>query len=537
MKKFKWISLILAICLALQCLFLPAGAAETQASTQAAETTAPPALPGEGISQQKTEIPFGVAGVQNGCRTIEGMVPLGGSDRRVETAQSAFLYEVNTDTVIYALNPDVKVHPGVLAKIVLAMVILDNCKMEDVVTVTEGIQSYVPAGANKVQPEYLKSLEHISVGDLLYALILCNANDAAVALAHHVAGTSDACVTLMNAKAKQIGCTNTEFGNVSGLYTAESYSTAREIAKIMREAIKNDTLREILGTSIYTIPATDMVGEREFKTQNYLMEKSVVPDFYDTRVKGGMQSYHEKTAASLVCFATNAKDTPQEEETEPTEAATEETTEPTEAGQAVSSHTDMLLIGVILGATRTTNEETGIVQVYGNFNEMNTLLKYGFNNFKINRVIYEGMSLSQFAVAGGESNAVGQAMVNIDSVVPDDAQMTNLIMNFSVTGKGLAAPIKKDQLIATMQLKYRECVVAEAEVFAMRPVKAASDTGVVIHSTGGDGGGGSGFLSVLGTICVIVLGLAVAYLTFNAYMRNRMRARRRKRRAERRRNR
>ena len=87
-----------------------------------------------------------------------------------------------------------------------------------------------------------------------------------------------------------------------------------------------------------------------------------------------------------------------------------------------------------------------------------------------------------------------------------------------------------------MQIEYRSCVMAEVEIYSMGEVKAANNTGVTIRSTAvRSDSDDSGFLSVLGTICVIVLGLAAAYLAFNSYMRSRMRARRRKRRADRRR--
>ena len=498
MKKIKCLSLLLAFSLLLQCFALPAAATETTAPMIPEETAA--ALPVE------EELVFGTVSIQKGCRTIEGMIPVGGNDRRLETAQSVFLYEITTDTVVYSYNPDTKVHPGTLAKMVLAMLVLENCDRKDIVTVTEGIQSYIPAGSNNIK---LKSFEQISVNELLHAVMLYGANDAAVALAHHVAGTTDAFLTMMNNRVKMLGCVNTEFGNISGLYTAQSYSTARDMAKIVREAIKNDDFTEIFGTAEYTIPATDVSEKRKLDPQNYMMSEMVIPDFYDTRVTGGMQSYHKDTGASIVCVAKERKD-----------------------------NYPLTYIGVVLGATRTFAENGWQPVNYGNFNELTTLLKYGFENFKINRVIYEGMSLSQFTVAGGESNAVGQAIVDIDSVVPINAQMQNLVMRFAVTDGGLAAPVKKDQLIATMQLEYRNCVVAEAEVYAMGNVKRSTETGVTIRSTAARSDSDtSGFLSVVGTICVIILGLAAAYLTFNAYMRSRMRARYRRRRENRRRNR
>ncbi|MEF2836506.1 MAG: serine hydrolase [Oscillospiraceae bacterium] len=496
MKKHKYFSILLSLTLLVQCLCLPVLATSV-------ETTAEP-LASQEILPAATEAPaFGTVAMQSGCRTINGQIPLAGSDPRLATAQSVFLYESTTDTVVYAYNPDVKVHPGSLAKILLAMIVLENCEMTDKVKVTEGIQSYIPAGAHKVQPEGLKSNETISVGDLLYATILINANDAAVALAHHVAGTTDAFLKLMNNRAKQLGCVNTQFGNISGLYTAESYSTGRDMAKILREAMKNEDFQTIMKTSVYTIPKTDMVEAREFKTQNYLIDDSTIQDFFNNRVTGGMQSYHEKTGASIACTA---------------------------------EFNGMNFVAVVLGAVRTFAENGWQPLNYGNFNEISELLDYGFSSFKVNRIIYDGMSLSQFVVNGGESYVVGEARVDIDSVVPKSAQMNNLQMNYQIVDGGLRAPIKEGQLIATLQVQYRNSVMAEAEVYAVSPVKAVDATGVTIRSTAvRSDSDDSGILSVIGTISIIILGLGIAYLGFNAYMRSKMRARRRKRRAARRR--
>ena len=498
MKKLKWISLILSVLLLTQSILLPAAAELETTQTEPSETEA--VLP-----LQTEELPFGTVCIQQGCRTINGMVPLAGTEKKLETAQAAFLYETNSGTVIYAYNPDMKIHPGTLAKIVMALIVVENCGMDDILTVTQGIQSYVPAGVNKVQSESLKSNEQIKVRDLLYALLLINANDAAVALAHHVSGTTAAFLELMNKRVKQMGSTNTEFGNVSGLYTAVSNSPARDMARIVQEATKNETFREVFGAKSYQIPDTNMVqGRKEFKTQNYMIDDSTLQDFYDSRVTGGFASYYESYAASIVCTA---------------------------------EYKNMNFIAVILGATRTFAENGWMPKNYGNFNEMSDLLDYAFNGFKINRVIYEGMALSTFKVNGGECNAVGQAEVNVDTVVPVNAQMKNIQMNYKAVGGGLSAPIKKDQLIATLEVVYRNSVLTEVEVFAMSDVKRADKTGVTIRSAAvEDSGGTPGFLSALGTICVIVLGVAIAYLAFNAYMRTKIRARRRKRRAQRRRN-
>lgn len=493
MKKVKHLSLLLSLLLLVSCV-LPVSAAET---TGPAPTIAviPETLP------QDEEPVFGTVCVKNGCRTINGLIPLGGSDRKLATAQAAFLYEVNTGTVVYSYNPDAKVPSGTLSKIVTAMVTLDHMKMEDTITVnTDNISRL--GGATNVD---LRNGETVTVEDLLCCLIMENANDAAVVLAEKVAGNQSSFVTLMNQKAQEVGCTSTEFGNIHGLDTATNVTSARDMAKIVNAAVKNEDFAKIFGLETYTVPATEKSDARELLTTNYFLSNRVIPDFQDERVKGGMQSMTNTAGASIVLTA---------------------------------EQKNMKYIAVVMGAVRTYKENGWSVEIYGNFNEMTDLIRHGFENYKINRIIYDGMSLSQFAVIGGESNAVGEARVDVDSVVPINAQMGNLQMNYKVVDNALTAPIQKGEMIATLEVKYLNSVMTEVEVYAVGNVKSADNTGVVIRSTAArSDSDDSGILSVIGTICVIILGLAVAYLGFNAYMRSRLRARRKKRRAARRRNR
>lgn len=511
MKKFKYLSLILCLVLALQCLAVPVSAAETTEDPYLA--TEAPAEPE--LMTQDSGAAFGTVSIQQGCRTINGMVPLGGTDRKLDTAQGVFLYEMNTETVVYSYNPDMKLAPGNLAKIVTSLIALEMCEEDELVTVNSVNISKLPAGAVNVK---LKHDEQLTVADLVRCMIMGMANDAAVAIAEHVAGTQQAFVDLMNARVKQMGCTGTEFTNVHGLENvSHSYTTARDMAKIVVDAIKNEAFNKIFCTTDYIVPATERSKERELVTSNYLMDERIMRDFRDQRVIGGMQSYHAAYGANLVVTAkTYVKE-----------------------GETVSPDRDFYYVGVILGATRVLADNGWQPLIFGNFNEMNDLIKFGFDKFKINRILYKGMSLHQFSVAGGESSAVGQSTMDYDTVVPIAATMDNLNIKYFVTNKGdLTAPIKKDQMIATMEVWYRNSCMAEAEVYSMGNVKAMNNTGVTIRSTAvRRDSDASGALAVIGTICVIVLGLAVAYLAFNAYMRSRARARHRRRREARRRNR
>ncbi len=494
MKKFRILTLSLCLILLVQMVAVPAFA------TEVAETES---LPFEtDLLPPPTEPAFGTVCVQNGCRTIEGMVPLAGSDKKLDTAQSAFLYEVKTGTVVYSYNPDMKLEPGNLTKLVAAVVALQTCNLNDKVVTTSEIYR-LPADSHHAG---LKPEEEMTVRDLIHCMILYSANDAAIAMAVHASGTQQAHTTKMNSWVESIGCTSTKFGNVHGLATAENTTTAREMVKIYLAAIQNPEIKTILGTGSYTKEATNKNEEFSFRSHNYMLDEGIIQDFYDDRVVGGMQSNNKAFGASIVVMAED---------------------------------NNMQFVGVIMNAIRVTEpDKEWIVISYGNLNEMTDLLKLGFDSYKNKRILYDGMALSQFTVAGGECDAVGQAVVDVDSIVPVNAQMDNLVLNFSVTDGGLRAPVKKGDMIATVQVEYRGSVLTEAEVYAMGNVERADSSKITIHSAAPrSGGGGSGFLSTLGTICVIGLGLAAAYLAFNAYMRNRLRARRRKRRADRRRNR
>jgi len=281
------------------------------------------------------------------------------------------------------------------------------------------------------------------------------------------------------------------------------------MVKITMEATKNETFAEIFKTGTYKIPATNLVSdERPLTTTNYLVDDHVITQFMSSRYTGGIASYTENSGASIV---------------------------------GTAEHNTVVHAGflrVLLCRFDGFRVEKGIVETYGNFEEITELANYVFNNYKVNRIIYDGMAVNQWPVSGGECQVVGQSFTDVDTVVPAGVQMKNYVMNYTVEGGGLTAPIKKDDQIATMEVWYQNSCVTEVELYAMADVRATGDTGVSIRSNGEkDGVGGSGMLSTIGTICVIGLGLVGAYLAFNSFMRSRIRAQRRRRRAERRRSR
>lgn len=500
MKKVT--SVILLLCILMQCLPVRSSAAPVPVEVVPTETAAAETVPGAASNSQiigKSDIPFGQQCILEGCRTVEGMQPLGGSERRLATAQAAMIYEVNTGTVIYSYNPDTKIVPGSLAKIVTALIALEMCELDEEVKVNSTNISRLPAGSKN---KNLKHDEILTVEDLVHCLLLESANDAAIALAEHISGNQQGFVVLMNERVRQMGCTNTEFGNVHGLSNATSYTTARDMVKITMEATKNEAFNTIFGTAKYTVPETNRSEKRDLVTTNYLIDQSIIPQFYDTHVKGG-KDHAEDTFTSLVCRA---------------------------------EYDQMNLICVVLGATRVFAENGWSAISYGNFNEMNDLLEYASANYKVNQILYDGQALTQFQVVGGESDVVGQPYINYNTVLPVTCNMDNLYMVYSVVGGGLSAPVKQGDMIATVAIKYRNSCVAEAELYAMNSVVRTEDSKVSVRSTAVKGDNDmDGFLGFLGVVGILLVGSFGAYLAYNAYRRARRRIQRRKRRASRRR--
>ena len=499
MKKRSTCSLILCITLLLQMVILPAGAVPVEVPQTVAVEETTETEPLDSFLKNTSTLPFGQLSIQQGCRTIEGLQPLAGSERMLATAQAAMIYEAKTGTVIYSYNPDTKIAPGSLAKIVTGYLALQFCELDEEVKANSANISRLPAGSKHKD---MKHDEIMTVEDLVHCLLLESANDAAIVLAEHISGNQQGFLVLMNDWVKSIGCTNTEFGNVHGLSNATSYTTARDLVRITTEATKDEEFSKIFGTAKYTVPETNRSPERALITNNYLIDQAIIPQFFDTHVTGGKE-HAEGTFTSLVCTATYDK---------------------------------MDLVCVVLGATRVFAENGWSVVSYGNFNEMNELLEYASANFKVNRILFDGQALSQFSVIDGECDVVGQPYINYDTVLPKTCQMDNLFMEWKVVGGGLTAPVRAGEMIATVAVKYRNSYVAEAEIYAMNNVSSASGNNISIRSTARkDTGSMDDIFGFLGSFGIILVGGFGLYLAYNAYRRARKRIQRRKRRASRRR--
>lgn len=162
-------------------------------------------------------------------------------------SRSAIVIDRTTKTILYGKKETEKRKMASTTKIMTAIVVLENSNLSDTTYVSKKAAG---TGGSRLG---LKIDDKITINDLLYGLMLCSGNDAAVALAEHVGGSVEGFSILMNDKAKQLNLSNTNFVTPHGLDNDNHYTTAYELALLTDYALKNKTFSKIVGTKNYTV--------------------------------------------------------------------------------------------------------------------------------------------------------------------------------------------------------------------------------------------------------------------------------------------
>ena len=215
------------------------------------------------------------------------------------TSTAAVIMEDSTNTTLYAKNMDQVLYPGATVKVMTTLLALENTQLSDQVTMTAtGVSGVTDGGANiSAQID-----EIFTVEQCLYAIMLASANDVALQLAEHIGGSVDGFVQMMNARAAELGCTNTVFTNPTGLPDENQHTTAHDMALIMKAAADNESFQTIASTASYTIPATNVSGGDRVLTNNFSMLTNNNAAYYQY-CTGGREGYTEASGSTLVCSA------------------------------------------------------------------------------------------------------------------------------------------------------------------------------------------------------------------------------------------
>ena len=163
------------------------------------------------------------------------------------TAESAVIVDGATGKMVYGKNPHMRMAPASTTKIMTAIVALEHGRLDDLVSVD--VNGYAMAGSSIMG---LTPGEVLTLRDLLYGLMLPSGNDAAIAIARHVAGSETEFVRMMNEKADQLGLKDTHFVNPHGLDDDNHYTSAYDLALMGRYGMSNPEFAKIVGTRAYT---------------------------------------------------------------------------------------------------------------------------------------------------------------------------------------------------------------------------------------------------------------------------------------------
>ena len=183
-------------------------------------------------------------------------------------AKAAIIGETKTDTVVYEHNADDMLYPASTTKIMTAILALEYGNMSDTVTVSDNAIDLLKDSGGSIM---LKKGEQMNFRDMVIYLLVSSGNDAANVLAEHISGSIPAFVELMNAKAQELGCTNTHFANPHGLHADNHYTTARDLLKIAEYAMQNEDFAQIVMIDKTVLPATNMHSEQTISNTNHLI--------------------------------------------------------------------------------------------------------------------------------------------------------------------------------------------------------------------------------------------------------------------------
>jgi D-alanyl-D-alanine carboxypeptidase (penicillin-binding protein 5/6) len=320
------------------------------------------------------------------------------------SAHPVILVEAKRGQVLYEKNPDTRLHISIANKIMTALLVAEKVSLDATVTISR--ESVESEGSRL----FLLPGEKYQVEDLLYAIMLKSYNDAANALAEYTGGSIDAFVEMMNKKASELNLKDTFFINPSGLYAEGQYTTARDLATLIRYAITNPSFNKIFSskTAVWNGPE----GPEILFNQNML--------FWDyDGVDGGKTGYNDPDKHSAVTAA---------------------------------SKSDQKLICVVL--------DTPEDRV---FEDSKNLLRYGYENYRIDKLVSAGEVITAMKL---DDNT------QLDLISSGDVYYTHPIgdsfisdVSFSLT-ENPELPISRSQVLGTANFVLKDGTLIKVNLFS-----------------------------------------------------------------------
>lgn len=364
-------------------------------------------------------------------------------------SSACLLMEESTGKILYSKNANSIMYPASTTKIMTAILTLEKCNLSDTAVVSHNAVFSIPSGYSTAS---LVEGEVLTIEQLLNVLLIPSANDAAVVLAEHIAGSVEAFSDMMNSKAVELGCLNTHFVNPNGIHNENHYSTAYDLALIGKYAMQIPTFKEISSKTRYTLPITNAYSkeDRIFNTTNDLIKpnySSSPTNYYYKYATGGKTGYTDPAGQCIVATAT--KD-------------------------------NISLIAVTL---------------HGDFTEDNlsqraldckALFEYGFNNFSMVSIAQKGDVASNMKVPNATKDSSSLDLLYSDDIyafVPNGFDTSSVTPNIKLSST--FAPIAQDTVLGTISYdidgsNYSCNLLASHEVYKNQFAKTAMELALLL---------------------------------------------------------
>lgn len=336
------------------------------------------------------------------------------------TAKSSILIEASTGEILSEKNSDEKLAPASMTKIMTMLLIMESLEkneysLEDKVNISTNAASM---GGSQV---FLEAGSELKVKELLKAIAIASANDAAVAMAEYTAGSTESFVNLMNEKAASLGCTNTTFKNVHGLDTEGHLTTAKDMSIMARELLKHEEI--LTFSSIYEEFLNKPDG-----SSTWMVNTNKLIKYYNGL--DGLKTGFTKNAG--YCLTATAK------------------------------RNNMRLISVVMNEPTTEKRSNDTIK----------LLNYGFANYKIKVVMPKDQDLGSIEIKNGKKETVEikltEDATNLESI------SDNKKYGFNINVDKIKAPIKVGDIIGKLEITIDGSVKKEIPVTVKEDVKKAN---------------------------------------------------------------
>ena len=335
-----------------------------------------------------------------------------------------------SETVLYTKNADEILYPASLTKVMTVLLAVEaieagTVKLGDLVTAQDDLYFDLTPDSSSV---YMAAGETMTLENLLYCAMVASANEACNVIAEYISGSVSAFVEQMNRRAEELGCVNTHFVNTHGLQDTEHYTTARDFARILREASTHELIMEISNTVTYTVPDTNMSAERKLENTNSLINPTnpLYPGDYGYEYAKGVKTGHTSDAG--YCLATTAE------------------------------KDGVQLLCVIMKAEAYELEDKSLF--YGSFADARSLFIWAFDNFSYQEIVKSTEIVAEVGVemgADAETVAV-RPSTSITALLPNDISADAFERKVTIyrtdngDGTTLMAPVSAGQTVGEISV-------------------------------------------------------------------------------------